>query len=147
MCTNTLHMTGTKGAIEDFLRENRGEYAISFTKAVSPVHETPFVMNKQWRIAHWGTVSDIDTKDTRMYQFSFSNSTFVIGFETEWTPPEYWLHAIAKKYPDIEFALYYEEPDFHFRGEIMMKGGKVISYIHETEYSYESDDDEPDSVG
>ncbi len=47
-------------------------------------------------------------------------------FTTAWSPPEAWLQAVTKKYPDLVFTLMFEEQGADFCGFIRAQDGSVL---------------------
>jgi len=85
-----------------------------------------------WRLANWGCKWDINdcTVDEDIgfeyYDMPEGWTRAIINFESPWSPPSEWLHALAKKYPDAVVALVYNEGGMCFEGELVIKGEDVL---------------------
>lgn len=145
-CFNTLQVEGKEEDIKNFIEENKGDHSITLTKSHPvPIDPTPKNL-RNWTDKHWGTTRDIDSKyNTHQW---VSPTHYDIQFESAWTPPDAWVKYVGTLYKTLKFSLYYDEPNCHFRGNLIVDKGEVIQETYESEYESSSDDDEsqPDSV-
>ena len=85
-----------------------------------------------WRVANWGCKWDIgECQVTEDYAFDFYDmpegwTRAIINFQSPWSPPEIWLQALAKKYPDAVVGLVYSEGGVGFEGELVLKGEDIL---------------------
>lgn len=85
-----------------------------------------------WRLANWGCKWDIGecqvTEDHALdyYDMPEGWTRAIINFQSPWSPPEIWLQALAKKYPDVVVGLVYSEGGMCFEGELVLKGEDTL---------------------
>ena len=85
-----------------------------------------------WRVENWGCKWDIgECQVTEDYAFEYYDmpegwTRAIINFQSPWSPPETWLRAFAKKYPDAVIGLVYSEGGVGFEGELVLKGEDTL---------------------
>jgi hypothetical protein len=75
-----------------------------------------------WNIANWGTKWDADG-------FSISRNkdgTIEMAFATAWSPSIGVTARMAKDFPSLQIAHFYEEPGMCFEGVATFEGGSMI---------------------
>ena len=60
---------------------------------------------EKWRLRFWGVQGDVDGLSFEIND----DETLYASFESAWVPPDMWLRAMRKKYPLLEFHLFYHE--------------------------------------
>ena len=132
-CHNVLVLKGDASAVASFFEKNKTPEAnLSFEKSV------PLPLSDQSNTSHalvmglWGTKWEpMDVEyDEGCYQFY-----------TAWDPPKAWLFAVAKKYPDLKFNLYAEEPMMDFKIEMTVQGEEVLNDETKSYYTNATPDD------
>lgn len=147
-CFNTLTICGTNVEITRFLEENVGEHSLCLAKSLPFPNDLSPGRKRSWKDTHWGTTRDIDSKyNTNTW---VSQEKYEFTFESAWSPPDAWLKNIAKMYPTLQFSLFYEEPNSHFRGSLIVENTKILQETYDSDYE-DSDsgwdaDSIPDSV-
>ncbi len=121
-CENTLTVEGSAEDTEKFYKENRSDTEdanLLFSKSVP--HKEPQIVDYA---DIWGTKWDLNENtdfETSTYR---GHSSLYYTFETAWSPPDNWLKAVIKKYPELSFYMRYTEPA-SFTGIITGSDGKV----------------------
>lgn len=170
-CENRLVVNGSKEVVEQFLTDginDSDEWTIGtyfpipeeLVDTTSPSKETNTELIEKygvdnwydWNIRNYGCKWDCeayDTPSTDDINYGGGDGTLDIGFDSPWSPPTVWMDKISKKYPDLDFTLYFIEPGMNFCGVIYSRDG--ASSIEEGEpeymdgdggtYQYDSDED------
>ena len=68
----------------------------------------------EWSLENWGTKWDACEAHVDHNDIDY----FAVTFDTAWGPPINWLKNIIKDFPDLQFALEYEEPGMAFGGKL-----------------------------
>lgn len=141
-CYNHLEITGEKSAVADFKTATTNEDGHLSFECLVPMPES---LRKPdggdgwyaWSVEHWGTKWDIDGREvgTEHTVTDAGTSRLVYDFNTAWAPPTAWLERVAAKYPNLKFALWFDEPGADFSGLETFENG-VIN--HQASWSHES---------
>ena len=80
-----------------------------------------------WRVDKWGTKWPESSLSIGQEYTENQDGTSVIAFnfETAWAPPIEAFNEITKRYPNILFCLYYEEPGMGFCGRNVWGSGEL----------------------
>lgn len=80
-----------------------------FEQAVDNYSKYKFFNQYDWRMAHWGTIEDVQSA----VDSTFALSTTYIEFATLWTPPVQAIQELADTFPSVRFEIRYryEETD------------------------------------
>lgn len=131
-CENHLDIFGAYEDLLDFFEENRispnvgqkrrmvNQNILTFNIAV-PVKDED---NAEECKEKWGTKRNAELKDWED-DFEEGMEQFYYVFLTSGNPPNKWLEAVAKKYPNIEFNLVYKNESRDINGEIVYREGKL----------------------
>lgn len=151
--TNTLTIEGSPELVARFIDENKTDESIfSFTKSV-PTPDTVFQGNLgakereiygsnnwyDWNIANWGTKWDATITDDEWFVYN-EDRTAELNFETAWSPPVAWIEKASLVYPELVFAIQYEEEGMQFSGKVMANNGNLTKLEDEefvSKYEYE----------
>ncbi len=146
-CHNTLIIEADDHRlIEEFVEAVRDDedpaQKLSFAKLV-PEPGSPDDSGYDWyswRIENWGTKWDANfgapfmalgtenSSPAETFQGGFENvGRFTWKFETAWSPPVPWVVAASDKHPNIKFTLRYGEPGNDFAGQVVCRGGRIVS--------------------
>lgn len=68
-------------------------------------------------------------------QIRYDNEEIEILLDTAWSPPIPFFEEISKKFPNLTFYLYYEEPGMGFEGDAIFSCGSVTIAEREIEHS------------
>tara|TARA_B100001094_G_scaffold296961_1_gene319588 strand:+ start:4502 stop:5191 length:690 start_codon:yes stop_codon:yes gene_type:complete len=79
-----------------------------------------------WSITHWGTKWDAVTND-----IDFDDDWITIDFDTAWSPPEPWILALSKKFPNLEIEVKVTEESNSYMGYLCARNGQINA-----EYAY-----------
>lgn len=99
-----------------------------------------------WNIENWGTKwSESDLSIGQSYTLSNDFGVIAFNFETAWAPPLEAFDKISKDYPNLLFAIYYEEPGMAFCGKKVWALGEpkeeyqaeLVSKWFDEEYMYD----------
>jgi hypothetical protein len=72
-----------------------------------------------WAVANWGTKwSNYDTEPVETTSRSIN-----IDFVTAWSPPDKWLEAVSKKFPNLKFSLSYSIEGGNGSGRLVFVAG------------------------
>lgn len=127
-CENNLTVTGPQKELARFKKKvrGRGPYddeskkieVLSFHQTVpQPKFGKDDDAWYNWRISRWGT--KWDAADPRLDE---GEKSLVYHFDTAWGPPDAWLRETAKKFPKLEFRLFYSEGGNNFAGVLNAHG-------------------------
>lgn len=131
-CENHLDIFGAYEDLLKFYDENRvspsvgrkrrmvNQNILTFNIAV-PVNDED---NAEECKEKWGTKRNAELKDWED-DFEEGMEQFYYVFLTSGNPPNRWLEAVAKKYPEIEFNLVYKNESRDVNGEIVYRDGKL----------------------
>lgn len=126
-CENVLLVEGDRQAIDVWnqrLRSNKGSPLGLLSVFVPAKYEQPD--ESDWYEAHcssWGTKWDVPF-DTVHEEIIESNCNRYL-FETAWSPPLPWLESMAKDWPELNFVLFFEEPNMQFMGVAHLEDGEL----------------------
>ena len=75
-----------------------------------------------WSVENWGTKwnASVGTREER-------RTSFLLTFDTAWSPPTPIVKALSEKYPNNKFSLRYYEGGMGYKGHFAMKGGKIVA--------------------
>jgi hypothetical protein len=76
-----------------------------FEEAVANYRRHQAFCYYDWRLAHWGTIDDIQS----VVESTFELPTDFIEFQTKWTPPIRALETLATTFPSVRFELKYRQ--------------------------------------
>lgn len=137
-CNNTLDVCGEEESIQKFYNENRIEEDndekelqktdLSFRNSV-PFSKGEWDYNEAVQI--WGTKWDANEVDV-----DIGDEQLTYHFQTAWGPPKEWLEKVAKKYPELTFELFYEEPGMDFLGRVEYEDGELTGEMEDEYTSY-----------
>lgn len=127
--TNVLTTDVNNDEVWDFLKsittKDGYEYNIDFNKIVpQPTFEDDDDDDTApnwylWRITHWGT-------KWSGYWCEFDG--YSLRFSTAWNSPNPIIHALSKKFPNVEFMVrYYDEDYGHNLGMYAFKNGELTN--------------------
>jgi len=132
-CTNRVEISGEAERVQQFKKDVASEESIfDFNKIIPMPPELdvssppidPEVAAKNienhgfpdwyhWRIVHWGTKWNIEIGPDHLND-EMDHLTY--RFDTAWAPPQGIYDALVKKYPDLYFSWFYDEPDMELAG-------------------------------
>lgn len=99
----SLNIDGPKEELEKFLQENKSEDSdLDFSKSV-PLENDIDASND------WGTKWNAIECESDFYNDGDGGVTLHYQFQTAWDEPYAWFSAVAEKYPNLEFAMYFED--------------------------------------
>lgn len=104
-----LSEAGILKAIET-VREDSQDDGIAglIDRAVANYETTGYFSQYDWRLAHWGTIGDIQSVTAA----TFEPPTSYLEFTTLWTPPVAAIQELANTFPSVRFKLKYRyRPD------------------------------------
>lgn len=137
-CMNTFDVYGEEEYVRKFYEENRVEEddedndiqktELSFRNSV-PFSKGHWDYNEAVQI--WGTKWDAGEVDV-----DIGDEQLTYRFQTAWGPPKEWLEKVAKKYPELQFELYYEEPGMDFLGRVEFENGELTGEMQDEYTSY-----------
>lgn len=163
-CTNELIISGPQSRVFDFCRDHYRNPP-SWNPLEAPEdHKTvldfsvcvPYPDERadnddwyNWRISNWGT--KWNAYDISLLTFpeviesvavckSTDTANVTYHFHTAWSPPVPWLKAASRIYPELTFALGWEEQGCDYYGAVVSQRGKEIAYREGRCSDYCSDD-------
>lgn len=143
-CYNSLSIRGDPGEIERFMIENRGtgHNKLCFIRLIFTYDNFP---TRCWKEKYWGPPCDIDNDRTILTKL---DDGVVYTFDTELFPPIQWVKFASRVYRNIVFKLLYDEPEYRFRGNFVIKNGvrDVSNTYHEDDYDSLDEDYEVDEA-
>ena len=83
-----------------------------------------------WNVRNWGTKWDITLERDEIPDFDQNNDGdwyFHWYFDTAWSPAEPAYHAIAKRFPNLEFNYEITEEANFYAGILVFKNGELLS--------------------
>ena len=146
-CVNRLVVQGDRKTVDQFIflaRGKRAEYSDdkidpNYLDEADPVPSLVFnalvpvpqdILDKgysaegyEWQIENWGTKWDVNGVFIKR-----SGNKVIYDFETAWTPPLEWLHAVSQSFPQLRFSLKYMEPGKGLNGTLVMEGGSEVAH-------------------
>jgi hypothetical protein len=127
-----LRIQGPSERIDELLaavasEEALDELPLDFERIAATPGKTPTKSPpREWRVDHSGTESGAlgptlkrETPDTCAFTFG-----------TSWSPPLQVLAALARKYPDLMFALTFSEPGIGYAGATFFERGGPVADLH-----------------
>ena len=133
-CLNKLNVSGPKDKVTQFFDDARSpdndgeESVLSFAKIV-PVPE--WAEEQDWYTAHcflWGTKWDASEPIIENDDEWDVERELTYEFMTAWSPPCEFVMRAARKYPDLEFCLKWDEPEMDFAGRMRAADGEVTEH-------------------
>lgn len=117
-CMNKLLVEGEKEDILYFAKHVSGTNGILDFEKAMPVPDD-CIKVRDWCTENWGTkwtptCEATPTEDEELYRV-FKDEIF---FDTAWTPPIEFFHAMSKQFPKLNFHLYFLEIGCAFAGEV-----------------------------
>jgi len=91
-----------------------------------------------WCIKNWGTKWGICEPKI----IESSPTHLIYEFDTAWAPPIPLVKVMSRKFPDLHFELYYEEPGMSFQGTCNCDGGEITHDEVGPYEGYEDDEEE-----
>ena len=85
-----------------------------------------------WNVRNWGTKWDITLHRDEIGDFDQNNDGdwyFHWYFDTAWSPAEPAYHAIAKRFPNLEFAYEITEEANFFAGKLLFRNGELLGEV------------------
>lgn len=129
-CANKLTIKGSEQEIKRFREEARnGDEPLSLHKFIPMPEELSYeglAVDPQWlqyALITIGTKWDIDQAEVTRN----NRNCLEYFFYTAWSEPARWILRVSAAFPALTFTLWYEEPGNGFRGEYIVRGGKVLS--------------------
>jgi len=126
-CYNQLHIHGEQPVeLWRFFDENNGgvKGVLSFNRS----HPMPSALSNddacEWRCDNWHT-----KWDTQGGSLHIGKASLLLKFDTPWSPPLGWLAVVVAHYASLHFHLEYNEPDMCRFGDVVGKGGKIVSHL------------------
>lgn len=124
-CENNLDIYGSWNDLKIFFNENRienidknkSQNILTFSKCVPAIGEECF--------ERWGTGKDAEVRDWDRDILEEETEELSYMFLTDRNPPNIWLEQIAKKYPELEFILVYQNTTSEITGEIVYKNSEL----------------------
>lgn len=158
-CNNRLVVNGSTEVVEQFLTDginDSDEWTIgTYFPIPKELEDTTSPSEKKntnliekygadnwydWNMQNYGCKWDCDSyqelsSQDIIHDGSLSETgTLQIEFASPWSPPTVWMDKISKKYPDLDFTLYFSEPGMNFCGVMYSRDG--ASSIEEGEHEY-----------
>ena len=82
-----------------------------------------------WSIEKWGTKWDAATND-----YDYDDDWIRISFDTAWSPPQAWLHAVTKEYPLLDILVRITEESDAYMGYICCRDGMMRESFASPDY-------------
>lgn len=84
-----------------------------------------------WRVENWSTKWDC----AESYISVDNTDTFIVSYDTAWSPNINWMKYVSELYPDLHFELQYMETGCSFCGVATCENGEVNDNEGEIEYT------------
>lgn len=101
--TNSIEITGTSEAIAaiggDLLIDGQPTF-----QALLPRPADQEDNWYDWNVEHWGTKWDVTSSSV-----DHETGRLAVEFDTAWSPPMPWIHALADKHPDVTIIHTWDE--------------------------------------
>ena len=139
-CMNQLTVKGTKSKLAAFRKKAKtAESDFSFEpflpmpkelgNSVANFKENPEMVIKygfsSWYQRNcnvlgtkWDVKGELDCIDSTQLGYTFDSA---------WSPPIAGVIRLSEKFLDLEFTLTFDEPGMDFAGEVVIKGGEIVS--------------------
>lgn len=125
-CYNHLQIIGRKDEIDKCLNSVKTKESAFDFNAVIPVPENISDWYT-WKIEHWGTKWNAQPSSGDIIVVERIPIGAEIWFDTAWDPPVPVLLELSKKFPELEFQLYFTE-EWMREGLAQFKNGETLLY-------------------
>jgi hypothetical protein len=105
-CFNHLQIIGRKDEIDKCLNSVKTKESAFDFNAVIPRPENISDL-RRWNIEHWGTHWNAEPSSGDTIVAERIPTGAEMWFDTVWDPPLRVLHELSKKFPELEFQLYF----------------------------------------
>ena len=126
LCDNRLEVFADdslpKEEREKLLQEFLGAFDSEKAFSLSQFLPLPQNASAHWRFENWGCRGDIDC----VGPLNYDGEMIWKEFDTISSPPIAAIEALAKKYPLLNFTLFYAEPGAQFAGLSDWEGGVMV---------------------
>lgn len=75
-----------------------------------------------WRIHNWGTKWDTDEEGQQIVEHT--EDTFIVDFDSAWSPPLEWVRRVSNMYPTLTFDITFMEEGMGFCGKCVCIAGE-----------------------
>lgn len=76
-----------------------------------------------WQSNHWGTKWDV----AGSVNIEREEKMLIYTFNTAWSPPIPWFEKVSEMFPNVSFALHYDDEGGSFAGTTVIEKGEVLS--------------------
>lgn len=116
-CFNSLSVTGSATDLQNFITKVSGNHTTETFSlhALYPLPEEEEENWYEWQTHNWGTKWDIN-KDDLSINKELDAEHVAYTFTSAWSPPVAWLEKVYKDFPELSFALLYEESGEGYAG-------------------------------
>ena len=74
-----------------------------------------------WSIRNWGC-----KWEPSLNHWDHWDDSMELDFETPWSPPEPWIHAVSKKFPNLMIKVHVTEESDAYMGIITANNGQMV---------------------
>ncbi len=148
--THVLNYTWVKSegvttveGLHELLDKRDSRYRSEADQAKKAEDETGFTDWYSWSVENWGSKWDACSIDICTEQ----DCLFEIHFDTAWSLPEPVFHALAKKYPNLEFSGEFIEEDQSFEGDFESDFDSEEMEVNSSPVVRDEDEDEDEDEG
>lgn len=109
-------------AIIDYLEENAEINDLTEAKiALNNIKEHGAKDWYDWSIRNWGC-----KWEPSLNHWDHWDDSMELDFETPWSPPEPWIHAVSKKFPNLMIKVHVTEESDAYMGIITANNGQMV---------------------
>ena len=127
-CENELLIAGPEDEVNKFIETSKkGDDFAIFENHIP----TPNLENDgwyMWRLNNWGCKWDVDDPTLRYENTSDGIKEAIMYFNTPWSPAIEAFTTISSMYPNLLFAIAYEEPGMQFEGFAKFNNGSILEH-------------------